>query len=38
MVGGINLNQSGTITLGLAEGGKRITFFNTDLVDLKDRS
>lgn len=37
MVGGINLNQSGTITLGLAEGGKRITFFNTDLVDLKDR-
>ncbi|WBX76805.1 putative zinc-binding metallopeptidase [Tenacibaculum ovolyticum] len=38
MVGGINLNQSGTITLGLAEGGKRITFFNTDLVDLKDRA
>lgn len=37
LVGGINLNSSGTITLGLAEGGKRITFFNTDLVDLKDR-
>lgn len=37
LVGGINLNPSGTITLGLAEGGKRITFFNTDLVDLKDR-
>ena len=38
MVGGVNLNQSGTITLGLAEGGKRITFFNTDLVDLKDKA
>ncbi|QVY64783.1 substrate import-associated zinc metallohydrolase lipoprotein [Polaribacter sp. Q13] len=37
LIGGINLNPSGTITLGLAEGGKRITFFNTDLVDLKDR-
>lgn len=37
LVGGINLNSSGTITLGLAEGGKRITFFNTDLVDLSDR-
>lgn len=38
LVGGINLNSSGTITLGLAEGGKRITFFNTDLVDLSDRT
>lgn len=37
LVGGINLNSSGTITLGLAEGGKRITFFNTDLVDLSER-
>lgn len=37
LIGGVNLNPSGTITLGLAEGGKRITFFNTDLVDLKDR-
>jgi substrate import-associated zinc metallohydrolase lipoprotein len=37
LIGGINLNPSGTITLGLAEGGKRITFFNTDLVDLKDK-
>jgi substrate import-associated zinc metallohydrolase lipoprotein len=37
LVGGINLNPSGTITLGVAEGGIRITFFNTDLVDLKDR-
>lgn len=38
LVGGINLNPSGTITLGVAEGGKRITFFNTDLVDLKDKA
>lgn len=38
LVGGINLNPSGTITLGVAEGGKRITFFNTDLVDLTDRA
>ncbi len=37
LVGGVNKNPSGTITLGLAEGGKRITFFNTDLVDLKDK-
>lgn len=32
LVGGINLNPSGTITLGVAEGGKRITFFNTDFL------
>jgi len=38
LVGGINLNASGTITLGLAEGGKRITFFNTDFVDLKNKA
>lgn len=38
LVGGINLNSSGTITLGLAEGGKRITFFNTDLLDTSNRS
>lgn len=37
LVGGFNINPSGTITLGLAEGGKRITFFNTDFVDLKDK-
>lgn len=38
LVGGLNVNPSGTITLGLAEGGKRITFFNTNLVDLKDKA
>lgn len=38
LVGGINLNPSGTITLGFAEGGKKIVFFNVDLVDLKNRS
>lgn len=37
LVGGFNINPSGTITLGIAEGGKRITFFNTDFVDLSDR-
>ena len=38
LIGGINLNPSGTITLGLAEGGKRITFFNTDFLDVKNES
>lgn len=38
LIGGVNLNASGTQTLGLAEGGKRITFFRVDLVDLKDKS
>lgn len=38
LVGGINLNTTGTITLGLAEGGKRITFFNTDYIDVKDKA
>ncbi|MFV0248744.1 MAG: putative zinc-binding metallopeptidase [Tenacibaculum sp.] len=36
LVGGVNLNPSGTITLGLAESGARVTFFNTDFVDLKN--
>lgn len=38
LVGGVNLNTTGTITLGLAEGGKRITFFETDNVDKRNRS
>ncbi|SEA75999.1 substrate import-associated zinc metallohydrolase lipoprotein [Flavobacterium gillisiae] len=38
LVGGINLNTTGTITLGLAEGGKRITLFETDNVNKKDRA
>ncbi|MBC6409133.1 MAG: hypothetical protein GDA42_01520 [Ekhidna sp.] len=33
LVGGINRNPSGTITLGLAEQGKRITLFNVNLLD-----
>jgi hypothetical protein len=37
LVGGINLNTTGTITLGLAEGGQRITLFETDNVNKKDR-
>lgn len=36
LIGGVNKNQSGTITLGLAEGGKKITFFNVDLLDPND--
>ena len=38
LVGGVNLNTTGTISLGLAEGGKRITFFETDNVDKKNRA
>ncbi|WP_025613927.1 substrate import-associated zinc metallohydrolase lipoprotein [Cellulophaga baltica] len=38
LVGGRNFNRSGTILLGLAEGGKRITLFETDLVDVSDRA
>ncbi|WP_158974368.1 substrate import-associated zinc metallohydrolase lipoprotein [Cellulophaga sp. L1A9] len=38
LVGGRNYNQSGTILLGLAEGGKRITLFETDLVDVSDKA
>lgn len=37
LVGGINLNTTGTITLGLAEGGQRITLFETDNVNKKNR-
>lgn len=32
LVGGRNVNPSGTITLGLAEAGKRITLFEIDLL------
>ena len=38
LIGGINKNPSGTITLGLADNGRRIAFFNVDLVDLKTRA
>jgi substrate import-associated zinc metallohydrolase lipoprotein len=37
LVGGVNRNSNGTITLGEAAGGKRITLFNTDLVEKTDR-
>lgn len=38
LVGGSNLNPSGTRTLGFAEGGKNIVLFETDLVDVKNKS
>jgi substrate import-associated zinc metallohydrolase lipoprotein len=38
LVGGRNLNPSGTITLGLAEAGKRITLFEIDLLNKTDRA
>lgn len=38
LVGGVNLNTTGTITLGLAEGGQRITLFEVDNVNKKDRA
>ena len=37
MVGGMNLDVTGTVTLGLAEGGQRVTLFETDNVDITDR-
>jgi substrate import-associated zinc metallohydrolase lipoprotein len=38
LVGGLNKNPSGTITLGLAEAGKRITLFNVNLLKKKNRN
>ncbi len=37
LVGGVNLNSVGTRTLGLAEGGQRVTLFETDYIDQSDR-
>jgi len=37
LVGGVNLNSVGTRTLGLAEGGQRVTLFETDYIDRSDR-
>ncbi|WP_417941631.1 zinc-binding metallopeptidase [Flavobacterium sp. RS13.1] len=37
LVGGTNLNTSGTITLGLAEGGQRVTLFQIDYLNKKSR-
>ncbi|WP_109852310.1 putative zinc-binding metallopeptidase [Aquimarina sp. AU58] len=36
LVGGFNFNQTGTITLGIAEAGTKITLFNVDQLDLTD--
>ncbi|MCV9928616.1 putative zinc-binding metallopeptidase [Flavobacterium sp. LS1R49] len=38
LVGGVNLNSTGTITLGLAEGGQRISLFQVDYIDKKSRA
>lgn len=35
--GGFNFNPEGTITLGFAEGGKKIVLFNVDYIDYTDR-
>ena len=37
LVGGVNLNSVGTKTLGLAEGGQRVTLFETDYIVKSDR-
>jgi substrate import-associated zinc metallohydrolase lipoprotein len=37
LVGGRNMNTNGTITLGLAEAGQRISLFETDFIDRKKR-
>lgn len=38
LVGGVNLNSVGTRTLGLAEGGQRVTLFETDYIDRSNRT
>ena len=38
LVGGVNLNTNGTLTLGLAEGGQRITLFQVDNLNIKSRA
>ncbi|WP_335967019.1 putative zinc-binding metallopeptidase [Galbibacter sp. PAP.153] len=37
LVGGYNVNPGGTITLGIADSGMKITLFNVDYLDLDDR-
>jgi substrate import-associated zinc metallohydrolase lipoprotein len=37
LVGGVNINTNGTITLGIADAGQRISLFNTDFIDRKNR-
>ncbi|MBK0369125.1 substrate import-associated zinc metallohydrolase lipoprotein [Flavobacterium agrisoli] len=38
LVGGVNLNSVGTKTLGIAEGGQRVTLFETDYIDKTNRN
>lgn len=38
LVGGMNLNTNGTRTLGLAEGGQRVTLFQVDDLDRTSRA
>ncbi|WP_075340502.1 substrate import-associated zinc metallohydrolase lipoprotein [Tenacibaculum agarivorans] len=38
LVGGFNLNEDGTRTLGFAEGGKNIVLFEVDLIDFSNRA
>jgi len=37
LVGGVNSNSNGTRTLGIAEGGQRITLFEVDNLNTKNR-
>lgn len=38
LVGGINLNTNGTVTLGLAESGQRVSLFQIDNLNKKSRA
>ncbi len=38
LIGGVNLNSVGTRTLGIAEGGQRVTLFETDYIDRTNRA
>lgn len=38
LVGGVNLNTNGTVTLGLAEAGQRVSLFDIDNLDVKNRA
>jgi substrate import-associated zinc metallohydrolase lipoprotein len=38
LVGGVNMNDNGTRTLGIAEGGQRITLFEVDYINRQNRA
>lgn len=38
LVGGVNSNENGTRTLGIAEGGQRITLFEVDYINKQNRA